>query len=258
MLCRDIMKVIETTYPKHAALEWDNVGLLVGRVEKEVKKIYVALDATDEVIDEAIAMQADMLITHHPLLFTPLKKITDEHFIGDRVVKLLQHDISYYAMHTNYDVYGMAGLSGAILELEEAETLEVTEHESEEGIGRVGNLTSEMLLRECCEFVKDKFQLDSVKVFGDLNALIKRVAVCPGSGKGMTELALRKGADVLVTGDISHHEGIDAVAQGLAIIDAGHYGLEHIFIDDIAGYLEGNLQGMEVHKAAIAHPFQTI
>ena len=86
MLCRDIMKVIEATYPKHAALEWDNVGLLVGRTEKEVKKIYVALDATDEVIEQAVAANADMLITHHPLLFSPLKKITDEHFIGGRVV----------------------------------------------------------------------------------------------------------------------------------------------------------------------------
>ena len=101
MLCRDIINVIENTYPKQAALEWDNVGLLVGRTEKEVEKIYVALDATDEVIDAAIASGADMLVTHHPLIFSPMKKITDEHFIGNRVVKLLQHDISYYAMHTN-------------------------------------------------------------------------------------------------------------------------------------------------------------
>ena len=71
MLCRDIMKVIETTYPKHAALEWDNVGLLVGRANKDVKKIYIALDATDEVIDAAISLEADMLITHHPMLFSP-------------------------------------------------------------------------------------------------------------------------------------------------------------------------------------------
>ena len=76
MLCRDIMKVIEATYPKHAALEWDNVGLLVGRTEKDVKKIYVALDATDEVIARAVAADADMLITHHPLLFSSIKRIT--------------------------------------------------------------------------------------------------------------------------------------------------------------------------------------
>ena len=257
MLCRDIMKVIETTYPKHAALEWDNVGLLVGRAEKEVKKIYVALDATDEVIEAAIRAKADMLITHHPLIFSPLKTITDEHFIGGRVVKLLQHDISYYAMHTNYDVHGMAGLSGAILGLHEAETLEVTNDESLQGIGRVGMLASQISLRECCELVKEKFHLDSVRAFGDLTALVQKVAICPGSGKGMTELALEKEADVLVTGDIAYHEGIDAIAQGLAIIDAGHYGLEHIFIEDIGNYLRERLECVvEMHE--ITHPFQVI
>ena len=258
MLCRDIMKVIEATYPKHAALEWDNVGLLVGRTEKEVKKIYVALDATDEVIEQAVAANADMLITHHPLLFSPLKKITDEHFVGGRVVKLLQHDISYYAMHTNYDVCGMADISAAILGLDGAETLEVTDKESMEGIGKVGDFSDPMSLQECGEFIKEKFQLDSVKVFGDLSSTVQRVAICPGSGKGMTELALEKNADVLVTGDIGHHEGIDAVAQGLAIIDAGHYGLEHIFIEDMANYLRKNIEGIVVETHEITHPFQVI
>lgn len=258
MLCRDIMKVIEATYPKHAALEWDNVGLLVGRTEKEVKKIYVALDATDEVIEQAVAVNADMLITHHPLLFSPLKKITDEHFIGGRVVKLLQHDISYYAMHTNYDVCGMADISAAILGLDGAETLEVTDKESMEGIGKVGDFSGPMSLQSCGEFIKEKFQLDSVKVFGDLSSTVQRVAICPGSGKGMTELALEKNADVLVTGDIGHHEGIDAVAQGLAIIDAGHYGLEHIFIEDMANYLRKNIEGIVVETHEITHPFQVI
>ena len=258
MLCRDIMKVIETTYPKHAALEWDNVGLLVGRMDKDVKRIYVALDATDEVIDDAIAQGVDMLITHHPLLFTPLKQITDEHFIGGRVVRLLQHDISYYAMHTNYDVLGMAELSARMLGLNEMEVLEVTDSEQMEGIGRVGIFAEEMPLRECCKLVKEKFQLDGVKVFGDLDAKVKRVAISPGSGKHMTQLALEKSADVFVTAEIDHHEGIDAVAQGMAIIDAGHYGLEHIFIEDIAEFLQAMLGDIEVVKASTRYPFQLI
>ena len=79
--------MIEGTYPKEAALAWDNVGLLVGRTEKEVKRIYVALDATDEIIEAAIRGNADMLVTHHPLIFSPLKTVTDEHFISNRVVK---------------------------------------------------------------------------------------------------------------------------------------------------------------------------
>ena len=258
MLCRDIMKVIEATYPKHAALEWDNVGLLVGRTEKDVKKIYVALDATDDVIDDAIQSGADMLITHHPLLFSPLKKITDEHFVGGRVVKLLQHDVSYYAMHTNYDVLGMAELSGAMLGLKDMEVLEVTDSDNVEGIGRVGGLSDDMTLEKCCELVKERFQLDSVKLFGDVNQTVKRVAISPGSGKGMADIALEKRAEVLITGDISHHEGIDAVAQGIAIIDAGHYGLEHIFIADMVEFLTKHVTDIEIQRSEHVHPFQVV
>lgn len=258
MLCRDIMEIIERTYPKHAALEWDNVGLLVGRTEKEVRKIYVALDATEEVIDAAIAMDADMLVTHHPLIFSPLKQITDEHFIGGRVVKLLQHDISYYAMHTNYDVLGMADLSAVMLGLENTEVFEATDLEGQKGIGRVGELSSEMTLYQCCQLVKEKFRLDTVKVFGDVNRVVKRVALSPGSGKHMSDLALGKKADVFITGDIDHHEGMDAVERGLAIVDAGHYGLEHIFINDMVSYLRDNLKNIEVAQAEIRHPFFVI
>lgn len=258
MLCKDIMKVIEATYPKHAALEWDNVGLLVGRTEKDVKKIYVALDATDEVIDAAIMQGVDMLITHHPMIFSPLKQITDEHFIGNRVVKLLQHDISYYALHTNYDVLGMANLSGTILGLNDMEVLEVTDAENSEGIGRIGALSCEITLQECCELVKKRFQLDGVKVFGNMEQKVKRIAISPGSGKHMTNLAIAKGADVFVTAEIDHHEGIDSVAQGMAVIDAGHYGLEHIFIKDIAAFLQGQLQDIEVVTAPCMHPFQLV
>lgn len=258
MLCRDIINVIENTYPKQAALEWDNVGLLVGRTEKKVDKIYVALDATDEVIDVAIASGADMLVTHHPLIFTPMKKITDEHFIGNRVVKLLQHDISYYAMHTNYDVLGMAKLSGEMLRLHEEDVFEVTDSEQNIGIGRIGKLEREMTLGECCEWVKKAFALPSVRVFGDVNKKVVCAAISPGSGKHMSDVAIEKGADVLITGDIDHHEGIDAVSRGLAIIDAGHYGLEYIFIEDMVKYLKQHLEKVTVEQAEIVQPFHTI
>lgn len=262
MLCKNIIEIIEATYPKNMALEWDNVGLLVGRTEKEVEKIYVALDATDEVIDAAAAWGADMLVTHHPMIFSALKKITDEDFIAKRVVKLLQNDISYYAMHTNYDVLGMADLSGEILGLQESKVLEVTTSPEDGaeplGIGKVGTFAETITVRECCERVKQAFVLPNVKVFGDLDGKVNRVAISPGSGKHMTAFALEKDAEVLITGDIDHHEGIDAVSQGLVVIDAGHYGLEHIFIRDIAGYLEKKLEGVQVECAEMKHPFQVI
>ena len=90
MLCKEIMQVIEASYPRNAALDFDNVGLLAGRAEKEVNRVYLALDATDAVIDRAVEAGADMLITHHPLIFSPIKKVTDEDFIGQRVVKLIR------------------------------------------------------------------------------------------------------------------------------------------------------------------------
>ena len=258
MLCKEIIEIIERTYPKQAAMEWDNVGLLVGRTDKEVKKVLVALDLTDEVLSEAIDSCVDMIVTHHPLIFAPLKKITNEHFIGNRVVNLLQHDVSYYAMHTNYDVLGMAQLAGDLFGLNSTEALDVTDAESQEGIGRIGDLENIITLKDCCKRVKESFSLDAVKVFGNMDKEIKRVAISPGSGKSMLKAALAKKADVLITGDIDHHEGIDAVAQGTAIIDAGHYGLEHIFIKDMTEYLRDNLSDVLVEKVEISHPFQII
>ena len=162
-----------------------------------------------------------MLITHHPLLFSAVKKVTDEDFITRRIVKLIQNDISYYAMHTNYDVLGMAELAGKVLDIAHTDVLDVTQTDEvgeEKGIGRIGELPETMTLEECCVYVKHKLELGSLKVFGDMNRPVRRLAILPGSGKSSIPVALAKGADVLVTGDIGHHDGLDAVEQGLAII----------------------------------------
>ena len=260
MQCKEIMQVIEAAYPRSAALDFDNVGLLAGRAGKEVNRVYLALDATDAVIDRAIEAGADMLITHHPLIFSPMKRVTDEDFIGRRVVKLIQSDIAYYAMHTNYDVLGMATLSEKILGIKNSQVLDVTmcEDGNEEGIGRVGDLEKPMTLEECCVYVKHKLKLGSLKVFGDMNGIVSRLAVSPGSGKSAVTPAIAKSADVLVTGDIGHHDGLDAVEQGLAVIDAGHYGTEYIFIDDMKHFLEDKLPVLDIMTTPIVHPFQVI
>ena len=260
MLCKEIIQVIEAAYPREAALDFDNVGLLAGRTEKEVKRVYIALDATDAVIDRAVEAGADMLITHHPLIFSPLKKVTDEDFVSRRVVKLIQNDISYYAMHTNYDVLGMAELAEKILGIRNTEVLDITMEKDgkPEGIGRIGELEKPMTLEECCVYVKHKLNLGSLKVFGDMQAEVSRLAISPGSGKTAIAAAIAKGADVLVTGDIGHHDGLDAVEQGLSVIDAGHYGTEYIFIDDMRRFLEDKLPVLDVMTTPVIHPFQVI
>lgn len=260
MLCSEITKMIEDVYPKSAALDFDNVGLQAGRSDKEVHCVYLALDATDKVIEQAKEVGADMLITHHPLIFAPLKSVTDENFISRRIVKLIQSDISYYTMHTNYDVLGMAELSGDVLKLSDTEVLEVTssQNEASEGLGRIGTLPETMTLKACCVYVKEKLNLGAVKVFGDMEKTVSRLAILPGAGKSTIPTAIEKGADVLVTGDIGHHDGLDAVEQGLSIIDAGHYGTEYIFIEDMRKFFAEKMPQIEVVTAPIVHPFQIL
>ncbi len=260
MLCKNIIEMIESAYPRCYALSWDNVGLLAGSRQKEVKKIYVALDADDEAVEEAVSVGADMLITHHPLIFSGMKSVTDDDFIGRRIIKMIENKMAYYAMHTNYDVVRMAQLSADYLKLKEQEVLEVTCEEAgqEKGLGQIGYLEEPVSLKACCEGVKKAFSIEAVRVFGDLHRTVRKAAICPGSGKSVIRDALRKGADVLITGDIGHHEGIDAAAQGMAVIDAGHYGLEHIFVEDMRQYLTKKLAGVEVIAAPVRHPYMNI
>ncbi len=252
MLCSDLIRKIENTYSLEPAMEWDNVGLLAGRYQKDVQKVYVALDVTDEVIEQAIQWGADMLLTHHPLLFSPIKQVTDDGLVRRRILRLVQRDICYYAIHTNYDVLRMAELSATILGIDVMNSLD------ENGIGRVGKLKKSMTVLECCELVKERFCLESVKVYGNLQQVVSNVAISPGSGKHMSELAIEKGADVFITAEIDHHEGLDANAEGMAIIDAGHYGLEHIFIQDMVEYFKQNFKQIEVLGAEISHPFHIV
>lgn len=259
MECRQIIEKLEKRFPQSYAMEWDHIGLQAGRAQKEVKKILIALDADDAAVDTAVRCKVDMMITHHPLIFKPLSRINDGDFIGRRLLRLIQHDISYYTMHTNYDVLGMANLASEMLELQNPQVLEVTDtKDSIEGIGRVADLKAPVSLMECAAWVKRVFDLPSIRVFGEREQRISRLAVAPGSGKGFIKAALEKGADVLVTGDIDHHEGIDANAQGMALIDGGHYGIEHIFIADMKRFCEENLPETEVQVMPIRHPFWSV
>ena len=259
MKCDTLIHQLDQLAPERLALDWDHVGLQAGRREKEVSSVYIALDATETVIEEAVAAGADMLITHHPMIFKPRYEINTDDFIGRRLVRLLQQDISYYAMHTNFDLAKMSDLAAEQIFLQDAQVLDFVIEEQGYcyGIGKVGFL-AEQLLSECVELVKQSFSLPQVKVFGNLDQKIKRVAISPGSGKSEIGCALEKKAQVLITGDIDHHSGIDAVAQGLNIIDAGHYGIEHIFIAYMEAYLKEQFPELKIYTAERKLPFQII
>lgn len=260
MKCKDIMKHLENLAPVKFAEDWDNVGLLAGRSGKEIKKIYLAVDATDEVIEEAIDAEADLLLTHHPLVFKPLKNITEENYIGRRVLRLLQADLCYYAMHTNFDVMGMADAAADELLLKDRQVLQVTLEDeiSREGIGRYGRLPERMTLASCAAWVKETFRLPAVRVYGELDDRVEIAAVSPGSAKSVVPFAVQAGVDVLISGDIDHHTGIDLVAQGISVIDAGHYGLEKLFVPYMQDFFSRNLPEIKVEAAEEKSPYAVI
>ena len=260
------MKVKELTgwldgrYPSSAAEHWDNVGLLVGDDEEEVSHVFLALDLTESTLAQAIDAGADMIITHHPMIFEGQKKINNHTFTGRRILSLIKHNIQYYAMHTNYDILGMADLSADYLRLTDREVLSVTAEtqEGQDGFGRVGELPRKMSLKECGEFVKNALSLNDVKIYGDPDTMVEKAAICTGSGKSMISDVLAKGADVYVTGDIDHHTGIDAVASGLPIIDAGHYGTEYIFMKAMRKILEEKYPSLQITCAKMKSPYMIL
>lgn len=262
MKCSEILKYLTELYPLGFAMDWDNSGFLIGRKEKEVKNVLVVLDITNDVLDYAKANGIDLIVSHHPIIFSAVKKVTDETLLGNYILKILRNDISVIAMHTNFDIAagGMADICSERLGLSNTSVLELTNEIGEEklGIGKIGDLEREVSLDELIELVKSKFGLKKLAVFGRTNvpSKVKRVAISPGSGKGMYKYALKR-ADVLITGDITHHDGLDAVNDGICVIDATHYGLEHLFIDKIKSDL-GNCESIKVFEFKNTNPVEII
>ena len=257
MRCKDVMEILETLSPVTFAEKWDNVGLLLGREDKTVHKVMLALDATDDVVEQAILQGVDLLVTHHPLLFSSIKRITEADFIGRKILKLIKNDICYYAMHTNFDVMGMADAAADALGLRHCEVLDITYEDeiAQEGIGRIGKLPKKMSLTDMASQCKKVFELDTVRIYGESDTEVETVAIVPGSGKDYIDTALSKKADVFITGDIGHHNGLDALEQGLTIIDAGHYGVEKLFVPYMEEFFAKQMPGLEVVRAMEADPF---
>ena len=262
MKCSEIIEILELLAPRRCACDWDNPRLLAGRKDKEVKKILITVDVDDPTVEKAAAEGVDMIISHHPLIFKAMKHITDEDFIGRRLVKMIQADISYFAMHTNFDSAPgcMADVVAERLGIVFGAPLEELGEENgvSYGIGKIGVLKAPMNGRAFAKQIKEEFNLPYVTVYGSElweKEPVKVAAACPGSGGSTIQEALQKGAQVLVTGDISHHAGIDAEAQGLMIIDAGHYGLEHVFMDYMEDYLKEQMgEQVTIMKMPICFP----
>jgi dinuclear metal center YbgI/SA1388 family protein len=191
------------------------------------------------------------------MIFGKLKRVNDSTVLGQKILALAEAGVSCYAMHTNFDTKGgMARLAAEKLGMKKCSVLEETS--MGEGIGQIGILDRTVTLRELCENVKQRFDIPGVLLFGDEERTVDKIAVCPGSGKSVIDNAVEKGAECLITGDIGHHEGLDAIEMGLSVIDASHYGLEKIFMEFMSAYLRDYMPEVEILVAETGIPYKIL
>ncbi|QUH26836.1 Nif3-like dinuclear metal center hexameric protein [Serpentinicella alkaliphila] len=342
---RIVTDMIEKLSPKNIAFSWDNVGLQVGSPEAIVGKILICLDVNEKVIDEAINKGVQLIICHHPLIFKPLKNITNESYRGSLIIKAIQNNINIYTAHTNIDgaENGLNAYIGSMFNLKNPSILDpivdgsiykvtvfvpkgyeeavsnemanvgaghignyshctfrtsgegtfmaledtnpfigkknelakveetkietvvhekylrnvldamIKAHPYEEvaydvyklenplkptvGIGRVGILESPLLFKAIIENVKKSFEISHLKVVGNLNGIIKKIAIVNGSGSEYISRAAKLGCDLLITGDVKYHDAQLAEELNINLIDLGHYESEILFNNLIEKYL---------------------
>lgn len=232
---RQIAQFLEQWAPPSSAQSYDNVGLQVGDPEVEVRTALLALDMTPAVLEEAVSIGAALIVTHHPLLFRPLRRLTTEAFTANLALRLAAEGIALYSIHTNLDAAsgGVSFALGRQLGLTGLEFLDVFESDAEEiGFGAIGRLEPPATLEDFLRRVAESLGAPSLRYVGDLSARVERVAVCGGAGSDLLAKAASKDADAYVTADVKYHEFFNALYPDgrprLAFVDAGHYETEAV------------------------------
>lgn len=245
--CSEIIYAIEKLAPPTLAEHWDNVGLMVGSENSEVHKILFALDCSEDVIDEAIQINADMIITHHPFIFKAIKKINYDTHTGNKIRKAIKNNINIYSAHTNLDIAdgGTNTTLCNILELTDISGLFQTGENA--FLGKVGNLKKEMTLKCLANYIKEKLNMSHIVISGNENTKISRVGLCTGKGTDseFMELAKNKGCQCYVTGDLGYHDAQFAQEIGLCVIDGTHYFTEVIVVPVLCEYIQNNVLNVE-------------
>ncbi len=239
MLASKVIERYQAFCPPSLSMEGDVCGLQIGTLDKEIKRVMVALDIRETTVAEAIDKKVDLIIVKHAPIFRPLKHLVADDLQNQICLQLIKHDIAVYVSHTDIDVVE-GGLNDWFCDLlgirDTTYLLETTEGQ---GLGRVGTI-AEQTLEELALKVKSVFGLDAVRLVAyghQAKQYVSRVAICGGSGGSFYKDALEKGADVYITGDIYYHTGQEMLTQGLLAIDPGHH-IEVLFIKRIADLLE--------------------
>ncbi len=266
----DIIDMMESLAPQRLAESWDNSGLQCGDRTWPVKRIVVALDPSVSVVKAACERKADLLITHHPLIFRAIKNIILDSPVGEIIDLSVRNRLAIFSAHTNLDIVngGLNDLFAQKLGLRNCRFLEppTETHDDmviQHGLGRVGELASPVNLGVLAEMIKTAFGLAVLKVSGSLLMPVKKIAVCTGSGSGLMKQFLSTDAEVYVSGDLKFHDAKDAETHHRVLIDVGHFASEQLMIALIAGQLADRIEaeGLDVTVEALgieADPFQYV
>lgn len=255
----DIFSYFEENVPTYMKMEFDNPGFLAGNGEREVAKVLLALDITDDVIEEAKHIGAQLIVSHHPLFFE-LHNVSTNDFVGRKLVALLEAHISAICLHTNLDAVA-GGVNDALMSALGAETIGILDMMGNEqngtpyGGGRFGTvpfMPMDAFLARC----KQALQANGLR-YVDVGRPVHRVAVCGGAGGSLLMNAVEMGCDTFITGDVKHNVFIDAKELGINIIDAGHFPTENVVIPYLADALSDAFPGLQVHISRVhAQPEQ--
>ena len=221
MKVADVIKVIEDFAPLSVQEKWDNSGLCIGSADNEVSSVLLGLDCSPELVDEAVTCGADMIVTHHPLIFSGLKKISPDDPVGLAVMKAVRAGISVYAAHTSADKV-TGGVSWAMAWKLGLENIEVLDSEGDGvGLGVTGYLPQPLDPETMISVVKDRFALKGLRCSRPLDRKIEKVALCGGAGGFLVDKTISSGAQRYISGDISYHHFF--TPEGFMLMDIGHY-----------------------------------
>ena len=244
LTCGDILTLIHQVSPFDTQEPWDNSGFLVGEKEKEVTGVLFALDVTQQVISEAVERGANLIVTHHPLMFDPIRRVTDETFEGRLILRLIREDIALIACHTCLD-RAPGGINDAL-----AECCALLDVEGE-GFVRVGTLPVPMAAGDLREYLSAALG-DTVRLMGAPNLTVRRLGMCSGAGSGEWEEAAALGADAFLSGEVKHHHALAMADAGISCFECGHFATERPGIFALADALQTALDQVE-YKLGIYH-----
>lgn len=253
MTIQEICTLLETWAAPIAAESYDNVGLLVGFPQQEVTGILINLDVTEALIEEAKALGANMIVTHHPIWFMPRKKLNGEDYVSRIIMSAIKHDIALYAIHTNLDNV-RTGVNRKICEKIGLESVSFLQEKKsiipELGSGMIGYLSQSFSKESFLQHVKDRFQCGSIRYSDAPLNHIHKVAVCGGAGSFLISQAMAQGADALVTADITYHKFFDNENK-LILLDIGHYESEQFTSELIYNYISEKMPNFALYLSKV-------